>query len=558
MTLGCPNVRYCCCVTAMLMVWSVTGSTASAQETSPESAPPAESSTGADSASTNTSPTASEEDKSTEPAEATENTTDKTSEATVTAEPPEEIPFKNLPYTVKVSVAVDNRCIKDQLQREELMKSLRDAVARMYGRMWRVDIEQNDWLAPATQRRLEWLETADVLERFPEEMYHKAFLVTVESSGSGYLLSCREYDSRIQELTPVFSRLTRDVRSIGTMVTELLRDTFRPSVLYVRGYENEDGRPMMEMQVQAGEIIPPDPSAEQVIEGDVLRPFVRQMNRRNPYKLDQLRRLDLSYVRVMEVDREFAPGRIQGFFISHSPFSPFGAKGRRIQHLAVRQRPSADHSKVRLLLQGRADKPLVSHRLAIAYQLYWKDPEQQPQTQLVSDRNGEVVIERSKDHPTFWIRVYSGASLLARVPYAPGLIPSDTIELPDDSVRLSVEGEIQLLSDELIDAIALGAVLMARLRKTAEQGDLSQFESLLTRYRDVPGKDYFLDKVRNIRIPAVNAAKSRRQRTTRIEQLCSGFESTVSTFFSDQKRSEQNVEIQQLKAVAESKSAAGG
>ena len=50
----------------------------------------------------------------------------------------------------------------------------------------------------------------------------------------------------------------------------------------------------MELQVQAGEISPPDSSAEQVIEGDVLRPFVRSMERRNPKKLQQLKALPLS------------------------------------------------------------------------------------------------------------------------------------------------------------------------------------------------------------------------------------------------------------------------
>ena len=129
-------------------------------------------------------------------------------------------------------------------------------------------------------------------------------------------------------------------------------------------------------------------------------------------------------------------------------------KHRAAKHSTEAHHTKAQNSKVRIVLRGRPDKPLVSHRLALAYQLHWKSEEDGPQTPLVSDRNGDVVIEARKGHPTFWIRVYSGASLLARVPYAPGLIPFDTIELPDDSIRLAVEGEIQLLADELIDAIA--------------------------------------------------------------------------------------------------------
>jgi len=474
------------------------------------------------------------------------------------AEPPEEVLFKNLPYTVNVSVAIDNRSLPDQADRDGMITSMRHAIARMYGRMWVADVQANDWLIPATRRHLEWMTEGEMLDRYPEQEYHKAFLVTVEASGSSFNISCREYDSRIQELTPVTTRTTHDIRSVASVATQLVRDSFRPCVLYQRMFVDETGRNFMEMQVQAGEIPPPDSSAEQVVEEDVLRPFVRQMNRREPEKLDKLLRLDLSYIRVMAVDRENAPGLLKGYFITHSPYSLFGGKGRAIQHLAVRQRPSADQSKVRLVLQGRPDKPLVSHRLALAYQLNWNDPEDGPQTKLVSDRNGEVVIHTHPGHPTFWIRVYSGASLLARVPYAPGLIPSDTIELPDDSIRLAVEGEMQLLADELIDAIALRAVLLARARKAAEAGDESQLEALFTRYDEVPAKDYFLDKVNNVRIPAIREANERRLGTSRIRQLCDGLQSTVNLFFSDEKRNERQIEIQQLKAMAAAKAKAAG
>lgn len=492
------------------------------------------------------------------PAESAEGNseTPAVSETPQPEEPPKEIPFKSLPYSVHVGLGFQSRCLPDQEDRDRVLQSVKYALSRMYGRMWQVDVEFNEWLSPADQRRLSWLVDDDMLPRVSEEEYHKAFIVTIESDGPSFVISAREYDSRIQELTPIYSRNTLDVRSIASITSQLLRDTFRPCVLYERGYQNEEGRPLMEMQVQAGELLPPDPSAEQVTENDVLRPFVRQMDRRNPLKLSKLLRLDLSYVRVMEVDRENAPGRIQGFFITHSPFSPFGSKGRRIQHFAVRQRPAAEESSVRIVLRGRPDKPLVSHRLAIAYQLDWKDPEDGPQTQLVSDRDGEVVIQRREGHPTFWLRVYSGRSLLARVPYAPGLIPSDLIELPDDSIRLSVEGEIQLLADELVDSIALGAVLMARARKSAEGGDTAQFEAILDRMGRVPGREYFLDKISNVKIPAVKEADARRLSTRKIRELCESLESSVNNFFKEDRVRERQIELEQLKVVAAQKAAA--
>ena len=509
------------------------------------------------------------------------------SEAAVEEEEPEIVippPFKSMPYSVHVAVAFNNRCFPDQERRDDVIRRIRYAIARMYGRMWDVDVVENQWMHPAHKRHLDWLSTETMIERYPEVEYHKAFMVTVEPAGPGYRVSCREFDSRVQELGPIQSRATLDGRAVPSITTELLRDSFRPCVLFLRNYTTESGRPMMELQVQAGEIIPPDPSAEQVVENDVLRTFVRQMDRRDPNKMTNLLKLDLTYVRVMEVDRGeasdaidessgsesvaipveaegtetaadepetgggYAPGRIQGFFVTHSSYSPFGGKGRRVQHLALRQRPSAETSKVKIVLRGRHDKPLVSHRLALAYQLHWKDEEDGDQTQLVSDRNGEVLISQREGHPTFWIRVYSGASLLARVPYAPGLIPSDIIELPDDSIRLGVEGEIQLLADELVDAIALRGVLLARAKKAADAGDVDGFNSLIERQAAVPEKEYFLSRIKNIEIPAVRKCEERRLSPTFSVRLCEGLRTTVTRFFTDESRAERQREISGLRA----------
>jgi hypothetical protein len=464
-------------------------------------------------------------------------------------EPEVEIPFGSRPYRVRISIAFDSQGTMNNAVRQQLVGDVELAVARMYGRMWTTDIETNEWLIPGQGQRLQRLQLSDVFERYPEEQYDKALILTIESSGRSFNISCREYDSRIHELTPLYSERTLDPRSIGTVAARLMRDSFRPVLLYVRQFDDEEGRSLMELQAQAGEISPPDSSAEQVIEGDVLRPFVRSMERRNPKKLQQLKALPLSYIRTMSVDRKVARGMVTGYYATHMTFSLFGGKGRRLQHLAVRQRPTTGKSRVRLVLQTRRDKPLISHRLSIAYQLGWKDEEDGPQTQLVSDRNGEVIIETRENHPTFWIRVYSGASLLARVPYAPGLLPYDVVALPDDSIRLGVEGELQLLQDQLIDSIALQGVLLARARKAAAAQDAKAVEQLLDNYRNVPAKKEFLEFISNIQIPAVQESTRRHMGSTRVDKLCKKLTESVETFFSDEKRQERQTEIKQIESA---------
>lgn len=468
-------------------------------------------------------------------------------------EPEIEIPFSSLPYTVRAAIAFEGHSLVDGAERQQIVTDIEHAVARMYGRLWDVECDENHWMVPADHRHLGRLKLDDVFARYPEEEFHKAFLITIERDSADFLISCREYDSRIHEITPVSFETVSDKRAIGNTAARLMRDTFRPTLMFLRGYSGENSLTMMEMQVQGGEIIPPDPSAEQVIPGDVLRPFVRQMQRREPKKLKKLQGLPLTYLRVMDVDTEETRGLATTVFITHLRAQLFGAKGRRTQHMAVRQRQGATRSRVRLILKGSEDKPLISHRLALAYQLNWKSEEDGPQTQLVSDRNGEVVIETRENHPTFWIRVYSGSSLLARVPYAPGLIPSDTIELPDDSIRLGVEGEIQLLADELVDAIALREVTFARAKKTAAAGDVAQLNELLATYDSVPSKQYFLEQATNIRVTSAKESRIRGVRNTLAERMCENFTGTIETFFTDEKRAARLLEIRQTKALAEQK-----
>ena len=466
-------------------------------------------------------------------------------------QPPREIPFASQPYRVLVDIGISAPIGQSSLFRQSLQVELDESVQRMFGRMWQTEFQQSQLLIPADVARLQRIQVDEVLPRFPEQDVDKVFFLNIAFNGVYTEVACREYDTRVQELTPIRAARSYDLRAVPSVATVLMRDSFRPVVMFSRSYEDEDGRSMMELQVQAGEIIPPDSSAQQVIEGDVLRPFIRSMERRDPTKLRHLQVLPLSYIRIMAVDREVSRGLVEGVFVSHMAVSPFGGKGRRLQHIALRQRPTADHSRVRLVLQSRPDKPLIAHRMALAYQLGYKDEEDGPQTQLVSDRNGEVVIERRENHPTFWIRVYSGASLLARVPYAPGLLPFDTIALPDDSIRLRVEGELQLLQDELIDAIAVREVLIARASRAAEKGDVTQVNDLLKQYSAVPSRDEFVARISNIQIPAAKEAAARGLSDRRIVQACKALQDTVQTFFTDEKRTERQAEMEKIRSLAE-------
>ncbi|MEZ6059866.1 MAG: hypothetical protein R3C19_05850 [Planctomycetaceae bacterium] len=483
--------------------------------------------------------------------------------AEVAAETPEELlPIRQRPYQVTVSMAFSGDSRLAVLNREHVLKATADAVRRMYGPMWNASFEINTWLQPGTPDQLKRLQLTDLIReapepgnslvRYPETEVHKAFLVTVSAIQNSYTVACREYDSRSQELTPIRTDITFDERSIPAVAARLIRDSFRPTLMFFRRFQDADGNEFVELEVQAGEFPAPDPSAEQIVIDDVLRPFLREMDRRDPSKLKALKALPLTYIRVTGVDNEIARGMVTGVLISHASLVPFGGRARRTEQMALRQRPAAGSSRVKIVLRTRPDRPLVSQRTALAFKLRYTDQDQAEQVRLLSDRNGEVEIFRHPEFPTFWIYVYSGGILLARVPYAPGMLPTDVIELPDDSIRLSLEGELQLLQDELVDAVALREVYFSMASKAAEAGNAVEMERHLKALAEIPGREYFLEQLSLRRVPALNEAREKRNRSQErdVTRLCNKMQDSLTRFFSDEKKQERLEQIAELRAKA--------
>jgi hypothetical protein len=495
------------------------------------------------------------------------------------------IPIPQRPYRTLVLVSFAGNRVETAAMRRSLVTGVRHSVARVWGQMLDATVRENDWLIPGTVDLLHRVELEDVFERYPEKAWDKVLLVTYEDSYGEFKVAAREYDPRIQELTAVRQAATLDERSLPDVAGRLMRESFRPALFLDTANPGSDE---LELLLQAGEIIPPDPLAAQIAKGDVLRTFMRHMERRDPTQLKALQRLDLTYVRVTdfnrdlsipvsgganpetdgtisiegqsEIDSDFIDrSHVSGVLISHLPYPPFGARGRNVQQMAVRQRPAADRSSVQLVLNSRTDRPLVCHRVDKVAKLRWREDSELPSVRMVSDRNGRIEIEVDPDHPTFWLYVYSGALLLARVPYAPGLVPEDTIKLPDDSLRLGVEGELYLFRDDLVDIVAQRAVYKSLARKASAAGNLDDLEDAVEKLTELPGKKEFDAKLNAVKQPAVTRADALRNRSARrkIERLCKAMSDSLGDFFSSDKQIAELQEIEKLKEVAKARRTGG-
>ena len=319
--------------------------------------------------------------------------------------------------------------------------------------------------------------------------------------------------------------------------------------MYVRRYVENADREFIQLQVQAGEIPVPDPTAEQIREGDVLRLFHRFMKRTDSTQLRRLRPLPLNYVRVTSVDVTVTRGLVTGVLLTHAVVSPFGLRGRNLQQIALRQRPTARSSRIRLVERSVDNKPLICQRLNVVYKLRRKDVDKPEQLRLVSDRNGEVTVDAHDDFPTIWLYVYSGETLLAWIPYAPGLVSVDTIELPDDSIRLSVEGDLRLFRDKLVDSIALRELQFSMARRAATEANTEEFQRQLQEYQAHPTVNDFKEDLSLIRVRAVQRAEQQNNSTARraVERMCNTMMDTLELFFSNEKRLKRGEEIDRLR-----------
>ena len=490
------------------------------------------------------------------------------------------IPFPLEAYRVIVEIGFDGKSIPLPAVRRSLLDQIRKGLDRMYGSAWDTQVRESDWLVPGGKQRLLRLTAEELLARYPESTAQKVLLIGIEETNGTFQISCREYDTRVQEMSPVLDEQSAEERNVSNIACRLIRDSFRPVLLFAKptpvGGE-------LEFLLQGGELTVPDPSAAFIRDGDVLRTFLRQMDRRNPDKLKSLTRLDLCYVRVtgfndeLRADTENSEdlpvnvegftrdsaavyhdsGHVRGVLISHGPV-PYGGAGRSVQQIALRQRPAATTSHVKLVLQARPDRPLICYRVDQVAKLRHTDTNEIPGVRVLTDRNGELEIAVDPLNPTFWLYVYSGSSLLARVPYAPGLLPMDTIKLPDDGLRLGVEGELYLFRDALVDTVAQKAVLTSLAKKAAANAQPEELEKFILQLDELPGQKEFMSRLNAIKTPATQKAVQQRNTSVKrkIEKLCLAMEESLTKFYSSDNKIREAQELEQLRKTAKMQPAA--
>jgi hypothetical protein len=444
------------------------------------------------------------------------------------------IPLELQPYRVGLAIAAP----------EDIRHQTADALVRSVGPLWQTRIDELTGLA-----RIE----PDVLRRWTvDEFRHRSandvdfwFAVVFDRRGSQYRLAVRAWQPRFEWLSPVHEASFYEPRETPARIVQLCWGLFRPQVL-IEHVDNKNVR----VRIPGGDLRAADPAFRLLQPGDCLVPWLLYYDRDK--KLKRRQELPWTYIRLDAVDGPLAAGTVLSGL--RTPLA--GRTRGRIDKVAVAARPVYHETTLQVGVQNQPARLLAGYLLELRPKLPERPaegdktpPSDADVVKLLTDRLGRVRLSPDRDRTMTWIFVYSGELLLARVPFVPGSVDSLRLDVPDDSVRLQVAGELQVLEGELINLVAERNTLIAAARAAAKKNDWNRVDQLRTELNRLPGKQKFIERLSAIRVPAVNAAKAQKDRAAqvRIERMCNDAAELIDRYLDADRIRIVNEELDELK-----------
>jgi hypothetical protein len=462
------------------------------------------------------------------------------------------VPVDRQPYSVRIVVAFEAEPASGAAWRTRVVHDLQDGIERAVGEMWRSTIVEDTSGALSGSDALARLKPGDLARICPSGSFDKVYLLTLRLAGAGLRASGREWDAITGELSAVASEETSEPRDVVPRLLAVLASVFRP----VAEVETSKAGAKT-LRVRGADFTPRDEAFRPLKSGARFEPYYRYRNKQ--LEVERIQLVPWTYLLATECVRGVASADVVSGLRSALP-------GRRRRIDVVALGISARHATTKLVLMTRApgSHPLAGVEVEIATapvaaaasadsaaDSAAATAPTEPAPRLVADRSGCVVIrsEQLAKWPTLWLRVYSGQALLARLPFVPGVRAVEVLELPDDGLRLQVEGEISMLQSELLDTVARRAVLMSLARTRAKTREWNEVDALIAQIAKVQNPAEFEGRLNAIRVPSLARARKNRDRGTelRIAKLCDETAELINHYLDPDKLRELKEEMSELK-----------
>ena len=451
-------------------------------------------------------------------ADSSKSSSDQGRAAKQTAQPPAPLPDVLRPYRVQVIVSIQDDTTLPAATQSHWARDIQSQLQSRFRQMWDVTVRLADSRQQLTDSHIASLteESPWLTER--KEVLDKLMLLSITVDGGRLMLVGREYDVTTRTLGEVHRQQILDRRQLPAEVATMLSAAFRPIVNVDIIEENK-----IECLMRAGELPPQDPALSQLRPGDYLVPYLRYLDRDQNVRMIQ--DIPWTFLQVEDLTRS----RVRLSQISAFR-APIPASRRRVEVVALRVRPFLPSTEIFVYPRGRRGSPLAGVRCQVTDRLPTEEDPVTDRLRLSTDRLGIVTIPADRKRVLSYLQIYSGEALLARVPLIPGRVRHLELEVPDDSARLNVEGEVDLLAGELIDVVATREVLMARARGAANQSKWDDVDRFLKDLGQLPTQEQFLSQVETLQVQAVYAARQAKDRVaeSRIKRLCAGIRESAT------------------------------
>ncbi len=451
------------------------------------------------------------------------------------------LPFILRPYEVKIFLTVSSESTFINNADARIAEELQQRLTALYRQMWNLDVELNNPGYRFALQELELFTNEDLdvefitdvpkvetivdgadkqAEIIPDTLNNrllelakdKIFFVSIDDVSGEIRVCAREWDASSRTLSSLHKFSTFQRRYLTGIVSQAVIDAFRP----IAEVEVIDGE-KVEFLIRAGELYPRDLSLVQFKVGDYLTPFMRYMNRKR--EVQKITTIPWTYLKVEEITRSRMRLKMTSAFRS-----PIPASRRRVEVMGLAIKPHLAETNVRIYPRGNNLNPLVGVRCEIMDRLPTLENPVEDRKLLTTDRNGTVRVPVNPANPLQFIVVYSGNSTLAQVPFIPGDQPFLEVEVPDDTARLTVEGEVALLQSELLDIIATREVLFSRARAAAKKKDWGKVDEFVKQLEELQTFEKYQARIETLRVQAVYAAQQAKDRVAeiKIKKLCDG------------------------------------
>ncbi|QDT97202.1 hypothetical protein V144x_26740 [Gimesia aquarii] len=480
------------------------------------------------------------------------------------------------PYRVRIDISYDPKASLTSSDHLRIQSQLAQMIERSVGEKWKlknnatdqtnsktaIGIYQNNWLALSSSEGLQRLQPVAILNRYPDFPFDKLFLIAIEPKGIGYQVSGREFDSLSQRLGSVSIENTFEKSFLGDTIFHSLLNVFSPVVSIESVIENQ-----VTVSEQASQYLTPDPILGMSEKDVYFTPFFRYLNRNREVKNIQF--IPWTYLILEEMNRKYATCSL-----SSGLRGILSGSRRRVETLAIRVKPQYPQTNLALIPRGKSTQSYAGMRVQLSplnpqevrqRQIAAKKQKEQtkkPVTkpldyiteQYLTNRSGKITLQTDPKQPLVWLYVRSGKALVANVPYIPGIDRDVSIQVPDDRIRLNVEGELAVLNGELIEAVASLSMKMARIRKWAKNNEWTKVNSGIKKLEsEISPKQIFQEKLNVIQVTAVEAAQKQNNRAaqSRIASLCRDTASRIDRFLDPTGIIDFKTEIQDLRQLQE-------